>query len=234
MNFSLLIISLYVSSPNIMLNTDLTKRVVIKTKEMKWADSPSAGVSRKRLAREEEERGHATSIVRYERGANFNRHHHPFGEEIFVLDGIFSDERGDYPTGSYVRNPPGSVHAPFSVNGCILFVKLHQFLETDTEQFVIDTNNTRWYQSIGGIKVMLLHSFEEERVALFKCSAKKFFLLPKHIGGEEILVISGVFKDEFGEYPTGSWVRNPDSNGHKIYTEIETVILFKTGHLLPA
>ena len=72
MNFSLLIISLYVSSPNIMLNTDLTKRVVIKTKEMKWADSPAAGVSRKRLAREEEERGHATSIVRYERGANFN------------------------------------------------------------------------------------------------------------------------------------------------------------------
>ena len=217
-----------------MLNTDLSKRVVIKTNEMKWADSPAAGVSRKYLAREEEERGHATSIVRYERGANFNRHYHPFGEEIFVLDGIFSDEMGDYPKGSYVRNPPGTSHAPFSVDGCILFVKLHQFLEMDTEQFVIDTNNTSWYQSTDDIKIMLLHSFEEERVALFKCPAKKLFSLPKHIGGEEILVISGAFKDEFGEYPTGSWVRNPYSNGHKLYTEMETVILVKTGHLLPA
>ena len=77
-----------------MLNTDLSIRIVLNTNEMEWVDSPVVGVSRKRLAREEEERGHATSIIRYERGASFNRHFHPFGEEIFVLDGVFSDERG--------------------------------------------------------------------------------------------------------------------------------------------
>ena len=93
-----------------MLNTDLSIRIVLNTNEMEWVDSPVVGVSRKRLAREEEERGHATSIIRYERGASFNRHFHPFGEEIFVLDGVFSDERGDYPAGSYIRNPPGSNH----------------------------------------------------------------------------------------------------------------------------
>ena len=221
-------------SPYIMLNTDLSKRVFIQTNEMVWADSLAAGVSRKLLAREEEERGHATSIVRYERGAGFNRHHHPFGEEIFVLSGVFSDERGDYPAGNYIRNPPGSSHTPFSVDGCILFVKLHQFSEMDTDQFVIDTNNTSWSQGMGGIRVIPLHSFEEERVALVKWPAKGVFSQHRHIGGEELLVISGSFKDEFGEYPTGSWVRNPDPNGSKLYTEMETVILIKTGHLLPA
>ena len=221
-------------SPYIMLNTDLSKRVFIQTNEMVWTDSPAAGVSRKLLAREEEERGHATSIVRYERGADFNRHDHPFGEEIFVLSGVFSDERGDYPAGNYIRNPPGSSHTPFSVDGCILFVKLHQFSEMDTDQFVIDTNNTSWSQGMGGIRVIPLHSFEEERVALVKWPAKGVFSQHRHIGGEELLVISGSFKDEFGEYPTGSWVRNPNPNGSKLYTEMETVILIKTGHLLPA
>ncbi|TMP76706.1 cupin, partial [Pseudoalteromonas ruthenica] len=61
--------------------------------------------------------GHATSIVRYAPGAVFSEHSHPLGEEILVLDGIFSDEQGDYPAGSYIRNPPGSKHTPFSDTG---------------------------------------------------------------------------------------------------------------------
>ena len=217
-----------------MLNTDLSIRIVLNTNEMEWVDSPVVGVSRKRLAREEEERGHATSIIRYERGASFNRHFHPFGEEIFVLDGVFSDERGDYPAGSYIRNPPGSNHRPHSVHGCVLFVKLHQFSEMDMEQFVIDTNNTSWSQGIGGSKIMPLHSFEQESVALVKWPAKEVFTTHKHIGGEEVLVLSGLFKDEFGEYPAGTWIKSPHSSDHIPCTDIETVILVKTGHLLRA
>ena len=60
---------------------------------------------RKLLEREEAERGRATSIVRYAAGAAFNTHEHPLGEEIFVLEGVFSDENGDYPAGTYIRNP---------------------------------------------------------------------------------------------------------------------------------
>jgi len=47
-----------------MLNTDLLKRVLIQTNEMEWTDSPAAGVSRNRLAREEEERECSSPIIR--------------------------------------------------------------------------------------------------------------------------------------------------------------------------
>ena len=108
-----------------MLNLNFTQRVVINTAEQDWIDSPAAGVRRKQLEREEAERGRATSIVEYKPGASFKTHHHPLGEEILVLEGVFSDENGDYPAGTYLRNPPGSSHAPFSEKGCKLLVKVY-------------------------------------------------------------------------------------------------------------
>ena len=97
-----------------MLNMDFSQRIVIDSAQAAWQPSPAAGIERKLLEREEAERGRATSIVRYAAGSRFNTHEHPLGEEIFVLDGVFSDETGDYPAGTYLRNPPGSAHAPFS------------------------------------------------------------------------------------------------------------------------
>jgi len=217
-----------------MLNMDFSKRVIVKTHDMQWLGSPAEGVSRKPLAREQQEMGHATSIVRYEKGAKFNRHLHPLGEEIFVLEGVFSDETGDYPAGSYIRNPPGSGHAPFSIEGCTLFVKLHQFAENDLEPIVIDTKSTAWMQGIGGLQVMPLHSFGQENVALVKWPANEVFPKHQHYGGEEVLVLSGIFKDEFGEYPAGTWTRSPHLSEHTTYTNQETVIWVKTGHLLTA
>jgi anti-sigma factor ChrR (cupin superfamily) len=215
-----------------MLNTDFSKRIVINSHEMGWLDSPAQGVSRKPLAREAQESGHATSIVRYEKGAKFNRHPHPLGEEIFVLEGVFSDEAGDYPAGSYIRNPPGSRHAPFSVDGCTLFVKLHQFSQGDTAQCVIDTHTAAWVLGLGDLLVMPLHSFGNEQVALVKWPANAHFPKHQHYGGEEVLVLSGVFKDELGEYPAGTWTRSPHLSEHTPYTDQETVIWVKTGHLL--
>src|SRR5664279_594806 len=122
-----------------MLNMEFARRVVIDTNALDWQPSPARGVWRKPLAREEAERGHATSIVRYDPGSSFARHAHPLGEEILVLDGVFSDEFGDFGAGTYFRNPPGSSHAPSSQPGCVLLVKLHQFLPGDTMQVRIDT-----------------------------------------------------------------------------------------------
>ena len=110
-----------------MLNMNFNEQVVIKTHEQDWVASPKPGVWRKPLAREDAERGHATSVVKFDPGAAFSEHDHPLGEEILVLSGTFSDHTGDYPAGTYIRNPKGFVHAPFSKEGCILFVKLHQF-----------------------------------------------------------------------------------------------------------
>ncbi|MGQ4277304.1 cupin domain-containing protein [Pseudidiomarina sp. E22-M8] len=214
-----------------MLNMDFSQRAVVHTAQETWQPSPAAGIERKLLEREEAERGRATSIVRYAPNSEFATHQHPLGEEIVVLDGVFSDESGDYPAGTYLRNPPGSNHAPFSKQGCTLFVKLHQFSPADQEVVRLDTTTTRWLQGQGGLQVMPLHSFETEHTALVKWPAGEVFKPHKHYAGEEILVLSGEFIDEYGRYPTGTWLRSPHASKHSPYVEQETIIYVKTGHL---
>lgn len=214
-----------------MLNMDFAQRVVIRTAEQPWVASPAAGVERKPLARAEAERGHATSVVRYLPGSAFARHEHPLGEEILVLDGVFSDETGHYPAGTYLRNPPGSGHAPYSEQGCTLLVKLHQFDQWDTATVRVDTNNAEWLPGIGGLQVMPLHEFEHEHVALVKWPANEVFQPHRHFVGEEIFVLSGEFCDEHGRYPEGTWLRSPHLSQHHPFVDQETVIWVKTGHL---
>ena len=216
-----------------MLNLDFKQRVVINTDVMGWVTSPAGGVLRKPLERAGEESGHVTSVVRYEKGASFQRHFHPQGEEIFVLDGMFSDELGDYGKGSYIRNPPGSSHAPFSREGCTILVKLDQFADDDSEQIVIDTNAQLWLPSIAGIQVMPLHCHDEEHVALVKWSPGHIFANHRHLGGEEMFILSGCFRDELGYYPASTWLRNPHLSVHKPFVKEETVTWVKTGHLWP-
>ena len=214
-----------------MLNMDFGKKVVIDTTHQAWVASPMAGVWRKPLAREEAERGHATSIVRYDPGARFSAHNHPQGEEILVLEGVFSDETGNYPAGTYFRNPEGFRHAPFSVEGCVLLVKLHQFQADDTEHVVIDTHNTPFRPGAGNLQVLPLHTHGTEQVALVRWPAGEHFQPHTHFGGEEIYVISGALKDEHGTYPQGTWIRSPHLSKHNPFTEEDTLIWVKVGHL---
>jgi hypothetical protein len=110
------------------INGDLTIRATADTSRMAWSASPSRTVWRKRVHLVgPPESGQVTSIVRYEPGATFPSHDHPGGEEILVLEGVFSDEHGDWPAGTYLLNPEGFRHAPGSRDGCLLFVKLRQF-----------------------------------------------------------------------------------------------------------
>ncbi len=214
-----------------MLNMDFGQRVVIDTQNQTWQESPSKGVWRKPLAREGAEHGHATSIVRYDPGTSFASHNHPGGEEILVLDGVFSDENGDYPAGSYIRNPNGSSHAPHSKEGCTLLVKLNQFQSGDDERVTIDTRRTEWFPGHGDLKVMPLHNFNGASTALVHWPAGAHFLPHTHAGGEEIFVLSGEFIDEHGRYPTGSWIRSPHMSKHDPHVEVDTTILVKVGHL---
>ena len=126
------------------LNADFALPVVIHPGDAPWVASPLAGMERQMLDRIGEELARATSIVRYAPGSHFSAHGHPGGEEFLVLDGVFSDERGDYPAGTYVRNPIGSRHAPFSREGCTIFVKLMQFDPADRAEVVIDSRRAEW------------------------------------------------------------------------------------------
>ncbi|HID68328.1 MAG TPA: cupin, partial [Roseibacterium sp.] len=117
------------------LNTDFSKRVIVHSDQLEWSASPMPGVDRRMLDRIGGEVARATSIVRYAPGSKFSPHTHTGGEEFIVLDGVFQDEHGDFPAGTYVRNPPTTSHTPGSDEGCTIFVKLWQFDMEDRTQF---------------------------------------------------------------------------------------------------
>lgn len=215
-----------------MLNMQFDQRVIIDTSDMDWQPSPSGGVFRKPLAREGAERGHATSIVKYAPKSSFSRHEHPLGEEILVLEGIFSDETGDYPAGSYIRNPPGSSHTPYSEVGCTLLVKLHQFSANDRNQVRINTRSEEdWIEGQGRLLMLPLHEFNGEQVAMIRWPAGQHFFNISHFCGEEVYVLEGEYRDEFGRYRQGTWIRNPHMFEYNPYAEEDTLLWVKVGHL---
>ncbi len=211
---------------------DRTIRVAIGTATMPWEDSPSAGVQRKKLEREAAESGQVTSVVRYAPGSSFSPHRHPLGEEILVLEGVFSDEHGHYPAGTYLRNPPGSSHAPASDPGCTLFVKLNMFHPDDSDTVRVDTSSAAWRPGLAnGLSVMPLHEFRNEHTALVRWQPGTQFPAHLHEGGEEIFVVSGEFEDDRGSYPAGTWLRSPPGSSHEPFSREGCTILVKTGHL---
>lgn len=208
------------------LNSDFDQRVVQSAHDAVWNASPLPGVERRMLDRIGEEVARATSIVRYAAGSHFDRHVHG-GEEILVLDGVFSDEHGDYPAGTYLRNPPGSSHTPFSRDGCTLFVKLRQFALDDTASVCTDTATGAWYPGlVPGLSVMPLHEHDGVSTALVRWAPDTRFNAHTHPGGEEILVLEGVFRDEDGDYPTGTWLRNPRWSRHAPFTGPEGALIY--------
>lgn len=214
-------------------NADFALKAVMNTQDMNWEPSPVPGVERKYLDRVGGEVAIASTVVKYAANSSFTRHTHDGGEEILVLEGVFSDEFGDYPVGSYLRNPPKSSHTPFSKEGCTLFVKLRHFHPDDLETVRIDTSTATWYPgTVPGLSVMPLHEFDGVGTALVKWAPDTIFNPHVHPGGEEIFVIKGVFYDEHDSYPTGTWIRSPRYSKHAPFTKSEGALIYvKTGHL---
>ena len=214
------------------LHTNFSQRVVIQIEDLPWQDSPLAGVQRRMLERDGGEVARATSIVRYAPNSHFSAHTHSGGEEFLVLEGVFSDAYGDYPPGTYVRNPCGSSHAPYSKEGCTIFVKLRQMDEQDQKRIAIETQQTSWLPgAVKGLQVMPLHAFGTEHVALVKWAPGTQFQRHQHWEGEEIFVLEGIFADDQGVYPQGTWLRNPPGSVHAPFSEAGCTIYVKTGHL---
>ena len=214
------------------INADDSQRVVVNHHDLPWVASPEPGIERRMLERQGGEVAKATSIVRYQPGSKFQLHHHEFGEEILVLDGTFSDETGNYPAGTYIMNPPGSCHAPFSESGCTLFVKLRHLGSDQVVREVIDTTSAPWLQGmVSGLTVMPLMQ-QGSGSTLVRWAPQTFFNPHRHFGGEEIFVVAGVFEDEHGRYPAGTWIRSPHLSLHQPFSKEGCTIFVKTGHLL--
>ncbi len=213
------------------LNDDYSQRVVINHHDMDWVPSPQAGVERRMLERMGGEVAKATSIVRYLPGAQFDAHTHLLGEEILVLEGVLSDAYGDYPAGTYLMNPPGSSHAPRSDAGCVLFVKLRHLGADQQQREVVDTRTAEWLQGmVPGLTVMPLMR-QGLGSTLVRWAPQTYFNPHRHFGGEEIFVVDGVFEDEHGRYPSGTWIRSPHMSMHQPFSKEGCTIFVKTGHL---
>lgn len=214
------------------INADFTQRVVIRPEDYDWVRSPAGGVDRMMLDRVGDEVARATSLVRFAPDSWFDAHTHGGGEEYFVLDGVFSDESGDYPAGTYVRNPIGTRHKPHTKDGCTILVKLHQFDPSDTAQFHVDTKAAEFRPGqIPGLEVLPLHTAVTESVVLVRWAPGTRLAPHRHQGGEEIFVLSGTFQDENGNYPAGTWIRSPHLSAHAPFSDEGCLIYVKTGHL---
>lgn len=202
------------------LNANFGERVIVRFNETNWSQSPSVGVQRKMLDRLGDEVARATSIVKFAPGSSFAAHTHDGGEEYFVLEGVFQDELGDFPEGTYVRNPPTSRHTPSTQPGVTIFVKLHQFDPSDRREVREPMSTPK-----------VLFENHEERVEVRKLAPDEHIELDAK-GGAEVFVLDGSLMHQSDALDRWDWLRLPvgadgvlraGSSGARIWT--------KTGHL---
>lgn len=217
------------------INGDLNRRASADTTRMNWTASPSGKVWRKRVHLVgPAETGQVTSVVRYEPSSTFPAHDHPDGEEILVLDGVFSDEHGDWPGGTYLLNPEGFRHAPRSTPGCTLLVKLRQFPGRDRRHVAIDTATLAWAPSeLEGV----------ERKALYRQDGygDSMWLERLHAGaashtwefseGAEIFVLEGALLVDDDLHGAGSWLRFPIGDRCRLGSQAGCTLYVKRGGL---
>jgi quercetin dioxygenase-like cupin family protein len=181
------------------LNNDLSQRAIMHGASLPWTASPLPGVERRPLYRLGGEQARATSLVRYAPGSHFSAHLHSGGEEFLVIDGVFEDEHGRYPAGSYVRNPPGSRHTPGASEGCMIFVRLRQFHSEDREQLATELN-------VHGDQLLFENRHERVWIQAIQANARIELSNPR---GLELLVLDGAVAGEDFLLQPLSWMRLP-------------------------
>lgn len=215
------------------INADFSQPAFVRAAEATWTPSPSSGVERLMLDRIGDEAARATSLVRYAPGSRFESHTHALGEEFLVLEGTFSDAQGDYGPGCYVRNPPGSAHAPWSRQGCTIFVKLRQFDGADRGRVIFNTARaTGWREAAPGVERLALHRFGSESVALLRFPGAAGIDLER-AGGLELLVVEGAAAAAGHELGRWDWLRLPPGGQVRLSGAPGTGIWLKSGHLPP-
>jgi len=208
------------------IRADLNQTAHVSDREYAWQPSPLPGVERMLLDRVGDEVAVATSMVRYAPNSNFDAHAHELGEEFLVLAGVFSDEHGDYPTGSYIRNPPGTSHRPHSEPGCVIFVKLRQFADADLTPVASAIPLTP-----AGTFSQELYAFGDEIVSCVHVEAGQRFAFAASYYVRELLVVSGeldwqqAVTHRLGPW---SWIRMSPGDPLRVVAVTPCVLFTKT------
>lgn len=215
------------------LNADFSQRAVVHAAALPWVASPMAGVERRMLDRIGDEVARATSIVRYAPQSHFSPHIHGGGEEFLVLEGVFQDEHGDFPAGSYIRNPPTSSHTPGSEPGCVILVKLWQFDPADRTHLRVETAGRAFAAAAHrrGVDLLPLFADTREDVRLERWAPDTTIELDLP-GGGEFFVLEGSFAEGGEDFRSQSWLRLPVQARLRAVAGPQGCRLWvKTGHL---
>ena len=215
-------------------NANFSQSVIMTPDQYQWIASPQKGVDRVMLDRIGAEKARATSIVRYAQSSIFPAHDHPQGEEILVLEGIFSEQDHEYSAGWYLRNPHGTSHQPSSKDGAVIFVKLRQMSDEDNQIVRVNSNLAETWHSerINADEhtqaVCALFQNENEKVELRRLQ-KNSSLQLKQNELTEILIVEGTLKSEVQYFPKHSWLRlAKGSNTQVIAADDHVVVYIKT------
>ncbi len=215
------------------INADLQMAAACDTGKMDWLDTPRADVWRKPLERiGGEMAARATTLVRYGPGASFHGHDHPQGEEILVLGGVFSDEHGDYPAGTWLANPPGFAHAPFSRDGCEILVKLCQYGGEGRQRIVTDTLPWQRCCRQGTCTLFDDPAFPEK--TMLRAVTEEAVPPAYHDhDGVELYILDGVLRVDGRRYGPGCWLRRPPGSALTVRAEGICRYYEKRNHLPP-
>jgi len=214
------------------LNADLSRPATVDSAALAWVASPIAGVERRMLERDGDEVARATSLVRYALGSAFSPHTHGAGEEFLVLEGVFSDETGDFPAGFYVRNPPGSRHTPSSAPGAVILVKLHQMPPEETEAVRLDTRDPALWRDLGqGRRETVLFQAPWERVVMLRLAHGHAGAAETWPRGVELFVVEGDVTIDGTALHAGAWLRLPPGSSLTLASQGGALLYRKTGHL---
>ena len=212
------------------LNANLDRAAFLAVEDFEWVASPLPGVERVLLDRVGDEVAVATSIVRYAPDAAFDPHSHALGEEFIVLEGVFSDEHGDYPAGTYVRNPPGTAHQPHSRPGCVIWVKLRQFADDDLTPLTVQLplSPDEGLQQAG---VHEVYRFKQEVVQVVQVPKGQRFAFDANFHPRELLLLQGELtwqQECTRHFRPWSWLRMDPGQPLRINAVTDCVFFSKT------
>jgi len=214
------------------INENSLSRTAIQPTSLTWYQTTFSGIWFGCFESNDEVQEHpVTMLTRFDPDGFFNLHGHPGGEEILVLQGNFRDETGVHPPGTYMLNPEGFIHRPYSDEGCLTFVKLRQHGGQTRQQVRTNIFEGSWQQGIiPEIEVQPLYQqigySEQVWIERWSPGAKLSNVVETEV--KEIFIIEGTWSDELGDYPTRSWLRYPPNCSYSPYSEDGCLIYVKT------
>lgn len=204
------------------MNSNYDQKISINTKALEWEATEVKGVFKKPLSSKDDTQ---TALIKLDKNTVLSQVSKLNSVEILVLEGTYVNEYGEFSQGTYLRLPQEDESLVTSIDGCIVFRKINYF--NDDQTMIVHTSSSQWLSGQGNLEVLPLY----QQTALVKWPKNEKFIPHKHWGGEEIFVLKGIFMDEHGKYPQGTWIRSPHLSVHFPYVEEETIIFVKTGHL---